>query len=95
MSSCLLKCHCYYYDVSMPGPCETKYCAFGAYCAVDGGVAVCRCRDHCEGTLYSPVCGADGTTYDSLCHLHRTSCEQQKRIAVLARGVCGKCHSYL
>lgn len=71
-----------------PGPCETKYCAFGAYCAVDGGVAVCRCRDHCEGTLYSPVCGADGTTYDSLCHLHRTSCEQQKRIAVLARGVC-------
>ena len=74
----------------------TKYCAFGAYCVLDEntGGAVCKCRDNCDGLLYSPVCGSDGVSYNSVCHLQRASCEQQKRIAVISKGLCGKSHDY-
>ena len=71
-------------------PCETKYCAFGAQCKVDddNNKAYCECLERCDENFLAPVCGSDGTTYNSQCYLRMASCSQQTRIVVASQGNC-------
>ncbi|KAK2184808.1 hypothetical protein NP493_252g05115 [Ridgeia piscesae] len=75
--------------VDDPTPCARTFCAFGARCVVDkkAGEGKCRCIETCTN-VFAPVCGTDGVTYSSECHLVVASCSQQKRISVRFRGAC-------
>ena len=68
-----------------------KFCPYNGVCTVNPTTneASCRCPDKCN-SIFSPVCGSDGVTYNSECHLRVSSCTQQKRILVRQRGTCGK-----
>lgn len=74
-------------------PCEVMYCPFGAECVVDGSTASCQCIERCYGVKPELVCGSNGEEYENECLLHKASCSTQKRIAVVAKGPCGKMHS--
>ncbi|XP_066966425.1 agrin-like [Macrobrachium rosenbergii] len=78
-------------------PCGAVRCGTGQGCVVNQyGVATCQCRQWCPPIL-RPVCGTDGTTYDSKCHLHRESCLSQSSVKIAFVGSCGSggpCEGY-
>jgi hypothetical protein len=39
-----------------------------------------------------PVCGTDGKTYPTKCHLEKESCENEKFLEVEKKGNCGIVH---
>ena len=80
--------------------CLDRICGPYEQCVEDsGGVASCVCqecdRDRGSGSddeanEEDRVCGSDGITYFSLCHLQRASCTQGGQdIVALHRGPCG------
>ncbi|XP_077998686.1 agrin-like isoform X2 [Glandiceps talaboti] len=76
-------------EPSTEGPCARVLCGFDAVCQVDEkGNGVCVCPEQCT-TVFAPVCGSDGVTYISECHLRVASCSQKKRITVESQGPCG------
>ncbi|KAG7310630.1 hypothetical protein JYU34_003426 [Plutella xylostella] len=65
-------------------------CYFGAYCLVRSGMATCECGPaDCPETNPVSVCGSDGRTYLSACHLRAHACRTQSDIVVQAFGPCG------
>lgn len=82
-----------YFDdlCSFSDPCRTTFCSFGATCIVEpvSNTASCRCLERCDA-IFAPVCGTDGVTYANECEMRKTSCKQEKRIAVERTGNCGK-----
>ncbi|UYV72545.1 FST [Cordylochernes scorpioides] len=46
-----------------------------------------RCRVRCAPTR-RPVCGADGVTYPSLCHLKREACKRGKAVPLAYKSPC-------
>ncbi|BHF67556.1 hypothetical protein SprV_0301058300 [Sparganum proliferum] len=70
-------------------PCLGQACSWpGELCRVDSrGGKQCVCRESCPRVVV-PVCGSDGVTYDSVCHLERTACLQKKHIWVVHAGQC-------
>ena len=50
----------------------------------------CECDINCE--IFDPMllCGSDGVTYESLCHLKQTKCLQQRPIKIVNHDTCGK-----
>ncbi|CAH8663593.1 unnamed protein product [Schistosoma guineensis] len=72
-------------------PCLHHKCRWqGEKCQVDiNGQAKCTCPEPCP-SIVSPVCGSDGVTYDSTCHLERTACQKMREIRVIYSGECSK-----
>ncbi|XP_035453783.2 agrin isoform X2 [Spodoptera frugiperda] len=70
-------------------PCDSVKCGSREHCTLDArGVAVCGCGAECEPVV-RPVCGSDGRTYDSRCHLDRASCLDNRDVRVAYTGPCG------
>ncbi|BET00155.1 Kazal-type serine protease inhibitor domain [Nesidiocoris tenuis] len=70
-------------------PCSGMECEHGSYCLVDKeGRANCECPPPCEEVM-RPVCGTDGVTYDSACHLKRQMCLDRGTVKLAYTGVCG------
>ncbi|XP_022661641.1 agrin-like isoform X4 [Varroa destructor] len=82
---------------SVLNPCRAVNCGPAQECEIDRqGTAICSCPPPCEQVV-RPVCGTDGTTYDSMCELHRTACLQNSDVQVSYSGTCdenGACHQY-
>jgi len=36
------------------------------------------------------VCGSDGVTYDTECHMKKINCLKQKNVTVISHGPCSK-----
>lgn len=72
-------------------PCLRDQCSWpGERCQVDSfGQAKCVCPDNCPHVM-APVCGSDGITYDSHCHLERKACAKTHSIWVVYAGQCSK-----
>lgn len=54
----------------------------------------CECDINCE--IFDPMllCGSDGVTYESLCHLKQTKCLQQRPIKIVNHDTCGKLEKF-
>ncbi|XP_066528464.1 agrin [Hoplias malabaricus] len=76
-------------DLNAPSPCLKKTCEFGGTCVVKNGEAVCECPDACP-QAQDPVCGSDGHTYNSQCHMRAMGCALQKDINISHKGPCDK-----
>ncbi|XP_042238911.1 follistatin-related protein 1-like [Homarus americanus] len=70
-------------------PCDTVECRAGRECVVSEGAAHCQCIQSCPDR-YAPVCGSDGTSYDTHCLLHRHACLTGNHIKVVHKGICKK-----
>merc|ERR1712243_240807 len=46
------------------------------------------CQRPCFTKIIDPVCGSDGITYDSGCHLEIASCESGGAITLVSEGKC-------
>ncbi|XP_039761430.1 agrin-like isoform X2 [Pararge aegeria] len=69
--------------------CEHMTCYFGAYCVIRSGLATCECgAPECAANETPSVCGSDGRTYLSACHLRSHACRSQSDIVVQAFGPC-------
>ncbi|XP_077545401.1 agrin-like isoform X2 [Haemaphysalis longicornis] len=77
-------------------PCGALQCPFE--CSIDRfGKASCTCPPPCEQVL-RPVCGSDGKSYDSACHLRREAClASDPELRVSYAGPCdaaAPCHGF-
>ncbi|KAM4572007.1 agrin isoform 3-T3 [Fundulus diaphanus] len=72
------------------GPCDEACtnCSFGAICDAQSGQCVCPLE--CVES-HQPVCGSDGTTYNSECELNVRSCREQQELRVVSQGECKTC----
>uniref|UniRef100_A0A669DTD5 Agrin n=1 Tax=Oreochromis niloticus TaxID=8128 RepID=A0A669DTD5_ORENI len=77
-------------SIQHKGPCDEACanCSFGAIC--DAQSKQCVCPSECVKS-YQPVCGSDGTTYNSECELHVRACKQQMDLRVVGQGECKTC----
>ncbi|KAK8377274.1 hypothetical protein O3P69_013725 [Scylla paramamosain] len=78
-------------DTSLPArTCSELECYFGARCLEHQTHAECKCEAHCpeDSSSAPPVCGTDGETYPSECHLRLFACQYQKDVVVDALGPC-------
>ncbi|KRX91448.1 Follistatin-related protein 5 [Trichinella pseudospiralis] len=67
--------------------CRTVFCNRGEECILENDVAKCKCITSCYHND-RPVCGSNGVTYPSRCHLHREACLEEIRIKILHKGEC-------
>ncbi|GBP15556.1 Agrin [Eumeta japonica] len=71
--------------------CEHMTCYFGAWCSIHGGIATCECTTtECDSAPPVAVCGSDGRSYLSACHLRAHACRTQNDIVVQAFGPCAE-----
>ncbi|XP_050347435.1 agrin-like [Nymphalis io] len=71
--------------------CEHMTCYFGAYCVIRSGLATCECgAPECAAAEAPSVCGSDGRTYLSTCHLRAHACRTQSDVVAQAFGPCGE-----
>ena len=70
--------------------CLRKRCEYQSKClrrADQTTECVCPvCED-----IYRPICGSDGVTYASDCHLNAASCREKQAIVVAKKEPCGRC----
>ncbi|XP_056156000.1 agrin [Lampris incognitus] len=77
-------------QIQHKGPCDEACanCSYGAIC--DAQTGQCVCPSECVES-HQPVCGSDGTTYNSECELHVHSCKEQVDLRVVSHGDCKTC----
>jgi hypothetical protein len=70
--------------------CHNYFCAFYGECYIDKvtNEAACRCPVIPCPDVHAPVCGDDGMTYQTTCHLKYSSCKKERRIKVKHVGRC-------
>lgn len=77
--------------------CDKINCAPGKHCLVDQNMNphCVRCIRKCPSNpSRRQVCGSDGITYPSACHLKGMACRRGKAIPIAYKGKC-KCKSML
>jgi len=57
----------------------------------DKATNVCQCKPVLE--IYSPVCGSDMKTYDSIYQLNHTACTEDREITKLFAGSCSRTYA--
>lgn len=69
----------------------TNICNYGSTCIQNQqtNLVHCECQMNCERSELMALCGSDGVTYESLCHLKRTKCLQQRPIKIINHDTCG------
>lgn len=73
------------------GACKQVKCPRFKVCMENmQGLPLCTCPNPfvCRGRRRH-VCGKDGTTYESRCHMRVISCHKEKRIKMAHKGACG------
>ena len=71
-------------------PCVSYKCGENEICVPAGGEqATCVCQA-CDAKAYTPVCGSNGRTYASHCHLKNYACKNYKGIDIVKKASCGK-----
>lgn len=76
---------------SKDGACKQVNCPRFKVCMENmQGLPLCTCPNPfvCRGRRRQ-VCGQDGTTYESRCHMRVISCHKAKRIKMAHKGACG------
>jgi len=70
--------------------CNLLSCNYGQECSMDKhGITECVCPKSCE-PIVRPVCANDGKTYDNMCEMIKSACNQRLNISAKYVGVCGK-----
>ena len=72
-----------------PAPCAFASCKQNRRCSVKPDRTVqCSCPTSCP-TASDSVCGTDGRTYPTKCHLEKEACEKNKFLEAEKKGNCG------
>ena len=70
-------------------------CSFGQECSIDKhGITECICPKSCE-PIVRPVCASNDRTYDNICEMKRSACNERANTTAKYIGVCGKLYSML
>ncbi|XP_042232601.1 follistatin-like [Homarus americanus] len=76
-------------------PCSTTCagvrCGEDRKCVVRCGAPRCVCSPQCHLKHKEAVCGSDGRSYKSECHLLKRACRKKKRLLVAHYGPCQTC----
>ena len=81
--------------VSGYNPCDNIRCSAGARCVSSNASCVCKSLDECPQDKGHTVCGSDGRTYPSRCHLQVTACKNQTSVIYKHKGKCPGREFYL